>query len=379
MEKIKFELLAKSSKGGMLSIYVKCTQYGKSIDIDTSVRIFKDEWNKEDGLVSDNPNARKLNQLIRKTIYELEGYELDYDGEFTLGKLRDIWECHEASYDFYELMRAKIKVREDIRSSTKEIHLRVLKHLEAYQEYCVVSDLTEDYVLGFSHYLKDKQLAQGSIAMYMRVLRAYYNIARKMYGSKVPAETFRYYNEKLKEGTSYKIKALEDCDIRLLENYAARADIKKSYREALDKFLFMSYTGLRISVSIKESNISVENGGMWLTYTSVKTNTDVRIPLFAMFDGRAEQLINKYRDNLDKFFDAKSRVGFNAVLKNAARRAGLKKNISAHVARHTCASRLINKDVPVTTIQKVVGHRGLKMTMVYARTNESTLVRQLTA
>lgn len=47
------------------------------------------------------------------------------------------------------------------------------------------------------------------------------------------------------------------------------------------------------------------------------------------------------------------------------------------MARHTCASRLINRDIPITTIQQVVGHRTLKMTMVYAKTNENTLIRQL--
>lgn len=68
---------------------------------------------------------------------------------------------------------------------------------------------------------------------------------------------------------------------------------------------------------------------------------------------------------------------FNARLKTAIKHAGIDKNVSAHVARHTCASGLVNKDVPVTTIQKVIGHRSLKMTMVYAQTSESTLIRQL--
>jgi site-specific recombinase XerD len=68
---------------------------------------------------------------------------------------------------------------------------------------------------------------------------------------------------------------------------------------------------------------------------------------------------------------------FNARLKIAVKHARIDKNVSAHAARHTCASRLINKDVPITTIQKVIGHRSLKMAMVYAQTNENTLVRQL--
>lgn len=48
-----------------------------------------------------------------------------------------------------------------------------------------------------------------------------------------------------------------------------------------------------------------------------------------------------------------------------------------HVARHTCASRLINRDIPVTTIQKVIGHRQISMTMIYAKINDNAFVRQL--
>ena len=140
----------------------------------------------------------------------------------------------------------------------------------------------------------------------------------------------------------------------------------------------MSYTGVRISdfISLSDSNFTVENGRMWLTYTSVKTDTPVRLPISSIFDGRAEQIINKYLHCLPQYFGIR-KDHFNSRLKTAIRHAGIEKHVTAHVARHTFASRLVNKDVPVTTIQKVIGHRSLKMTMVYAQTNENTLIRQL--
>lgn len=379
MKKIRFELLATQAMGGMLAIIVRCTQYGKSMDIDTNVRVFTDEWDKKNGLVLNNLNARKLNQMIRKTVYELEGYELDYDGEFTISKLKDIWGCRESSHDFYKMAEGKIHSRKDIREGTKEIHLRVLAHLKKYQATCSISDLTEDFAKGFLLYMREANLAPGTISMHIRAFRSYYNIARKLFGSKVPADTFNFYHEKLKDRLVYKIKSLTDADIRLLENYISRPDVPEKHIRVLHKFLFMSYTGVRISDfrSLTNENITYENGGMWLNYTSVKTDTLVRIPLFALFDGRAEQIINHYRANLSELFFIQNASSFNFATETAARKAGLNKHITAHMARHTCASRLINKDIPVTTIQKIVGHRSLKMTMVYATTNENTLVRQL--
>lgn len=377
MAKIIYKLKSIKDCDGMLSINIECSQFGKSILICTNVRVFGDEWDSTDGMVVNNPNARKLNILIRKTLYQLEEYELDYDGEFTLSKLKEIWDGREASHDFYTMMEYQINHR-DIRNGTKEIHKRVLKHLRKYQSECSVSEITEDYAKGFIRYMREAGLNQTTIGMHMHVLRCYYNIARKLFGSKVPCGTFDFYHEKLSDRLQYKMKSFTDEDIRLLENYISRVDTPTKYVQILDRFLFMAYTGVRISdfISFSSKNFTIENGKMWLTYTSIKTTTDVRIPISSIFDGRAEQIINKYRHCLDLFFGIR-KDKFNGRLKTAVKHAGIDKRVSAHVARHTCASRLVNKDVPVTTIQKVIGHRSLKMTMVYAKTNEATLVRQL--
>lgn len=61
MNKIKYELVAHRAHGGMLAIFVRCSQYGSSIELDTDVRIFDDEWSEEYGLVSKSPNAANLN------------------------------------------------------------------------------------------------------------------------------------------------------------------------------------------------------------------------------------------------------------------------------------------------------------------------------
>lgn len=377
MKKIRFTVVAQNAPCGMLYIFIRCTQFEKSLDIDTNVHIFDDEWDNESGRVINNPNAKKLNILIRKTLYQLEEYELEYDGDFALAKLKEVWDGREASHDFYSLMEYQINHR-DIREGTRGIHRRVLVHLRRYKSECSVGDLTEDFVKGFIRYMKDVDLSPTTISMHIHALRCYYNIARKLFGSKVPYGTFDFYHEKLSDRLQYKMKSFTDEDIRLLENYIVKSDAPTKYKQTLEQFLFMAYTGVRISdfMSFTEKNFTMENGKMWLTYTSVKTDTYVRLPISAIFDGRAEQIVNKYWHKLDLFFGVK-RDKFNCKLKVAVKHAGINKNVSAHVARHTCASRLVNKDVPVTTIQKIIGHRSLRMTMVYAQTNENTLVRQL--
>lgn len=335
MKKIKYEITSKAGKHGMLALYITCHQYSKTLDIDTNVRIFADEWDAKNGFVINNPNAKQLNIFIRKTIYDLEGYEMAYDGEFTLSKLYEIWRGREATHDFYSLMKFQIEER-SIRQSTKDIHKRILAHLIKYKAECNISELTDDYVKGFIKYMQEIGLSAGTIAMHIHGLRCYYNIARKMFGNKVPVGSFEFYHETKEQQIAYKMKSLTDDDIRLLENYVVKESTSEYHRLQINRFLFMSYTGTRISdfMSLSKNNITVENGVMWLSYTSVKTDTPVRIPISAIFDGRAEQILTKYESDLDNFFRIPRKSSFNGILNSAVKKSGIGKHLTAHTAKH---------------------------------------------
>lgn len=47
--------------------------------------------------------------------------------------------------------------------------------------------------------------------------------------------------------------------------------------------------------------------------------------------------------------------------------------VTPHQLRHTCATQLLNRGCPVTTIQRLLGHKRLNSTMVYARVHDQTV------
>lgn len=55
----------------------------------------------------------------------------------------------------------------------------------------------------------------------------------------------------------------------------------------------------------------------------------------------------------------------NRIVKKYARKAGLKKEVTAHVLRHTLATNLLLNGADVTLVQKQLRHRDIKSTMVY--------------
>ena len=115
----------------------------------------------------------------------------------------------------------------------------------------------------------------------------------------------------------------------------------------------------------------------WLIYKSVKTNTEVRLPLYLLFEGKGIEVLNKYQDNLADFFKLRDNSNVNKELLIIAKLSGLNKRISFHTARHTNATLLIYSGVNITSVQKLLGHKSVKTTQVYTNIMDITIVRDL--
>ena len=107
-----------------------------------------------------------------------------------------------------------------------------------------------------------------------------------------------------------------------------------------------------------------------------KTGYSLKIPLHLIFGGKALEILQRYQSVVDL-----TKIGCNAdtnrQLAVLQRMAGIKTRTTFHTARHTCATLLCHQGVPITTVQKILGHTKLTTTQLYSEVMADTIVRDL--
>lgn len=165
----------------------------------------------------------------------------------------------------------------------------------------------------------------------------------------------------------------EETDIGFLdENDLAKlmkTKITKKHLEFVrDVFVFSCFTGLSYSdVSLLTNNNRVTmNGTDWLLIRRKKTNGLSQIPLLP----QALDILDKYKDyetSEGRLLPVPCNQVINRQLKEVQALCGIQKKLTYHLSRHTFATLALTKGVSLETVNKILGHKKLTTTQIYAK------------
>lgn len=131
--------------------------------------------------------------------------------------------------------------------------------------------------------------------------------------------------------------------------------------------LFSALTGLRFSDIVKLTWANVQytkKEGYYLQYTQQKTKGVEVLPI----SEQAYRLLGKKGKPEDRIFEGLKYSAYtNAQLTKWVAKAGITKDITFHCFRHTYATLQLSNGTDIFTVSKMLGHRELKTTQVYAK------------
>jgi integrase len=378
MEKIIYDLAfnpeKKLNSEGKALIQVEAILDNEKRYLSTKVLIKPNQWDTLKREVKNHPNMKTLNKYLYDFIVALEKRELDMIIKGERFGLDDVLGNEPQSMSFIDFMNKEIELSR-LKFSTKKNHYSTLKILSLYKPNLLIHELTYTFLCDFESFLLDKNYHINTISKHMRHLKRYVNLAINKDLFDIVKYPFRKY--KIHHVESPRVHLTPE-ELNRLENIDLGK--RKALRKVLDIFLFCCYTGLRFSdiVKIRKDNFQYIDGKLWLMFSSTKTNADIRLPIYLLFEGKAVALSEKYTVNPSFFdIDINSNSNINKQLRIISQLAEIKKNISFHTARHTNATLLLYNGAHITTVQKLLGHKSVKTTEIYSKIMDMTIVRDL--
>ena len=381
MDKIVYKLVYNRkrtlNRRGVALVQVEAYQGGKKRYFSTKVYLKPEQWDDRRKRVRKHPHAETLNRAIFGLVTALERRELQLwrqGKRVTPDLLKESIVASTDTHSFTDFMKREVE-QAAIKESTRRSLSSTLALLCAFKPQILFADLTYDLVADFEFFLRQKGYHTNTAAKHLKHLKQQVNAVFRRYGPVLPEHPFRDFKIR---STDYKHTHLLPDELERLEHLRLAAR-HPALQKTLDAFLFCCYAGLRYSdfTSLQPDNIVDMDAGRWLVYRSVKTQAEVRLPLYLLFGGKALALLDKYADRLTDFFCLKDNSNINKQLRCLSRMAGLDKHISFHTARHTNATLLIYMGVNITTVQKLLGHKNVRTTQGYAAVMDRTVVHDL--
>jgi len=334
---------------------------GKKKYFSTGIKVTSTQWDDENKKVKGSNNDFNYNYLIGNTKKKIEEHIIDLTRkheEFSFTILDSVLSGNiHGNLSFQNYMLDRIS-RRNIKSSTTIKLMALYNHVDRFAKFKTFSDLTSQNIKLFDEYLYSNNIAKTSIYERHKQLKSFINEAI--------ADGFMkqspYIGLKIQRGKPETRKYLTEQEIHAIEETEIEI---KHIAKTRDLFIFCCYTGLAYADLFKFDfkKVVQNDGDFFIEDTRQKTEEPFHILIFP----RAYEILEKYDFELPKMSNQK----YNDYLKVLASFAGIKKSLTTHMARHTFATTiLLDHDVPLEVVQKLLGHSSIRTTQIYAKLSQ---------
>jgi len=372
---------SKVNVSGKTTIFLRITLDGRRCEFSVHRKIKVDWWNSRTQLALGNSiEAQEINRhlsVVKNKIYSIQqNFERD-NISYSASNLRDALlgkdKTQKMLLEIFQEHNDKVEslIGKDFSAGTAERYRTCKKHVAGFikQKYkkndITVQQVDHKFITGLEYYLKTtRKCAHNSAIKYITNFKKIIRIAHA--NDWIDKDPFLHWKAKLKIVereflTEEEIQRIIELDFKM-----ERLD------QVRDIFIFCCFTGLAYA-DVKKLNkddiVLGSDGEEWVKTKRSKTDTRSNIPILPI----AKVIIEKYKDNellkeKNLVLPVLSNQKMNAYIKEIATLAGITKNLTFRLARHTFATTVtLTNGVPIESVSKMLGHTNLKTTQHYAK------------
>ncbi len=256
----------------------------------------------------------------------------------------------------------------------------------------------------FKKYLEGEKKSKNTIQEYSYILRIMLFYLKKR-GEEITVQDLRKFKIYLSTRRKYSKNSLylaieaintyfkykgRDLEMKppkrpkIMPKYLSEEEVKKLLDAARENprdyaiISLLAYSGLRVSelcdlriedIDLKERIVYVHSG---------KGDKDRIVVVSQEAVDAVENYLSKREDSLEYLFSSQkseriTRVQVFRIVKKYAKIAGIKKNVTPHVLRHTLATTLLKRGVDIRFIQQFLGHSSVATTQIYTHVNDELM------
>lgn len=376
---------------GKAPIYLRITVNGHRSEFSVKRKIKPEKWNSLKGRVKGSSQKvldlnRYIDDLESKAFAihsKLVKKKKPFTSEIIKNKLLNKEETYKTILTIYDEHNEQIKELVDLNYSygAYRRHVRTRNHLKDFikhefkREDYFVKEIDLRFINRFQHYLVTKEIGnQNTTTKYLVNFKKIMRIA--FANNWVNKDPFIHWKAKWKKVEREVLSELE------LRNMMKKEFKMKRLEQVRDIFVFCCFTGLAytdVQKLSKDHIILKMDGTRWIKINRSKTDCRSTIPLLPA----AEKIIQKYVDHPitlqnGLLLPVISNQKTNAYLKEIADACNLEKHLTFHLARHTFATTVtLANGIPIESVSKMLGHRSLKTTQIYAKVMDQKLMLEM--
>jgi len=383
---VLFWIYTKRSKNNLAVVYARITLNGRKLNISLKRKADVSLWNSSKQRVMGNcPQSKDLNQFldqehsrlfqcyqelkIEGKVLSPESIKTKYFGEdVRLFSLEDIFKYHR------DHMFSKLKHNTSRMYNTSENYIRQFLKKEYKRNDFYLRELDYSFILRFENFLRavrprhyQKSLQHNAVMKHIQRLRKMVTLAFHL--EWIDRDPFVKFKPNLIQKERGFLSAEE---LGCIENLEIDSQRLKRVR---DLFVFSCYTGISYGdlMLLTPQNLMIGiDRKFWIITKREKNGNQVKLPLLT----KAISLIEDYKNEescviKNSLLPIISNQKVNSYLKEIAEKCKIQKKITFHLARHTFATTIaLTNGVPIETVSKILGHRKLSTTQIYAKVIE---------